>query len=37
MLLDSWHNKRRLFQELITNEENFVKALTKEDILSLLD
>jgi SNF2 family DNA or RNA helicase len=31
------HNKRRLFQELITNEENFVKALTKEDILSLLD
>ncbi|MBC8110544.1 MAG: DEAD/DEAH box helicase, partial [Verrucomicrobia bacterium] len=30
-------NKRKLFSDLIANEENFVKSLTKEDILSLLD
>ena len=30
-------HKRKLFQDLITTEETFVKALTKEDVLSLLD
>ncbi len=30
-------NKQRLASELITTEESFVKALSKEDILSLLD
>jgi SNF2 family DNA or RNA helicase len=29
-------SKRKLFQHLITTEENFVKSLTKEDIISLL-
>jgi SNF2 family DNA or RNA helicase len=30
-------NKKRLADELITTEESFVKALTKDDILSLLE
>jgi hypothetical protein len=30
-------NKRKLFDNLITTEENFVKSLTKDDILSLLE
>lgn len=30
-------NKRRLAQDLITTEESFIKSLTKEDVLSLLD
>ncbi len=31
------NNKKRLFHDLISNEETFVKSLTKEDIFSLLD
>jgi len=30
-------NKKKLFDDLITTEESFVKGLSKEDILSLLD
>ena len=30
-------NKRKLFDNLITTEENFVKSLSKDDILSLLE
>jgi SNF2 family DNA or RNA helicase len=30
-------NKRRLAQDLITTEESFIKSLSKEDVLSLLD
>lgn len=30
-------NKKRLFDELITTEESFVKSLSKEDVLALLD
>ncbi len=30
-------NKKKLFDELITTEESFVKGLSKEDMLSLLD
>jgi hypothetical protein len=30
-------NKKRLADELITTEEGFVKALTREDVLALLE
>lgn len=30
-------NKKRLFDELITTEESFVKSLSKEDVLALLE
>ena len=35
-ILDLQRSKQRLFNELITSEEGFVKSLTKEDILQLL-
>ncbi len=35
-ILDLQRSKQRLFNELITTEENFVKSLTKEDIIELL-
>lgn len=35
-ILDLQRSKQRLASELITSEENFVKALTKEDIMVLL-
>ncbi|CAH0996564.1 RNA polymerase-associated protein RapA [Emticicia aquatica] len=36
-ILTLQRNKRKLFDNLITTEENFVKSLSKEDILSLLE
>ena len=36
-ILSLQNNKRRLFQDLISNEETFVKSLSREDIISLLD
>jgi SNF2 family DNA or RNA helicase len=35
-ILDLQRSKQRLFNDLITSEEGFVKSLTKEDILQLL-
>jgi SNF2 family DNA or RNA helicase len=35
-IIDLQRSKQRLFNELITSEEGFVKSLTKEDILQLL-
>lgn len=35
-ILDLQRSKQKLFNELITNEEGFVKSLSKEDILELL-
>jgi SNF2 family DNA or RNA helicase len=35
-ILDLQRSKQNLFNNLITNEEGFVKSLTKEDILALL-
>jgi SNF2 family DNA or RNA helicase len=36
-ILTLQRNKRKLFDNLITTEENFVKSLSKDDILSLLE
>ncbi|AFK02579.1 SNF2-related protein [Emticicia oligotrophica DSM 17448] len=36
-ILSLQRNKQKLFNDLITTEESFVKALTKDDILSLLE
>jgi SNF2 family DNA or RNA helicase len=35
-ILDLQRSKQKLFNNLITTEEGFVKSLTKEDILELL-
>jgi SNF2 family DNA or RNA helicase len=35
-ILDLQRSKQKLFNNLITTEESFVKSLTKEDILELL-
>lgn len=35
-ILDLQRNKQKLFNDLITTEESFVKSLTQDDILSLL-
>jgi SNF2 family DNA or RNA helicase len=36
-ILDLQNSKKQLFNELITNEEGFVKSLSEEDIISLLE